>query len=385
MYEVYKETLEVLKKDQNCVIATVVGTKGSTPQKPGAKLLVRQDGSGVGTLGGGCVEGDIWFAAKELLQSGGPAQYKNYFLNEDIAARDGLVCGGTMYFLLDPIKPDAIIEDLEKIVDAYEGGSAIAMASVTKAPRNSSIRTGSRVFIYADSTLSESLGDADIDNALLSVSNDLMVHGKNTILKIGKGIEVFIEAFTTPPQLFLLGGGHISKALADLSIPFGFQVYVVDDRKEFSNKDRFPMAEETIVSSYGNWVNKVSINSNSFIIIATRGHQYDDLATEVAVKTDARYVGLLGSKRKSLMIFEELFRKGISEERIKSVRAPVGLSIGGRTPEEIALSILSEIQMFRFGGDGSPMKMSDRLFKKAKEKALKPQNPVGGFHQALVR
>lgn len=385
MYEVYKETLEVLKKDQNCVIATVVGTKGSTPQKPGAKLLVRQDGSGVGTLGGGCVEGDIWFAAKELLQSGGPAQYKNYFLNEDIAARDGLVCGGTMYFLLDPIKPDAIIEDLEKIVDAYEGGSAIAMASVTKAPRNSLIRTGSRVFIYADSTLSESLGDADIDNALLSVSNDLMVHGKNTILKIGKGIEVFIEAFTTPPQLFLLGGGHISKALADLSIPFGFQVYVVDDRKEFSNKDRFPMAEETIVSSYGNWVNKVSINSNSFIIIATRGHQYDDLATEVAVKTDARYVGLLGSKRKSLMIFEELFRKGIPEERIKSVRAPVGLSIGGRTPEEIALSILSEIQMFRFGGDGSPMKMSDRLFKKAKEKALKPQNPVGGFHQALVR
>ena len=176
MYEVYKETLEVLKKDQNCVIATVVGTKGSTPQKPGAKLLVRQDGSGVGTLGGGCVEGDIWFAAKELLQSGGPAQYKNYFLNEDIAARDGLVCGGTMYFLLDPIKPDAIIEDLEKIVDAYEGGSAIAMASVTKAPRNSLIRTGSRVFIYADSTLSESLGDADIDNALLSVSNDLMVH-----------------------------------------------------------------------------------------------------------------------------------------------------------------------------------------------------------------
>lgn len=385
MYEVYKETLEVLKKDQNCVVATVVGTKGSTPQKPGAKLLVRQDGSGVGTLGGGCVEGDIWFAAKELLQSGGPAEYKNYFLNEDIAAQDGLVCGGTMYFLLDPIKPNTIVEDLEKIVDAYEGGSAIAMASVIKTPRNSTIQVGSRVFIYADSTLSESLGDTDIDNALISVSNDLMVHGKNTILKLGKGIEVFIEAFTTPPQLFLLGGGHISKALADLSIPFGFQVYVVDDRKEFANKDRFPMAEETIVSSYRNWIDKVSINPNSFIIIATRGHQYDDLATEVAVKTEARYVGLLGSKRKSLMIFEELFRKGIPEERIKSVRAPVGLSIGGRTPEEIALSILSEIQMFRFGGDGSPMKMSDRLFKKAKDKALKPQNPVGGFHQALVR
>ena len=298
MYEVYKETIEVLKKEQNCVIATVVGTKGSTPQKPGAKLLVRQDGTGVGTLGGGCVEGDIWFAAKELLQSGGDAEIKDYFLNEDIAAQDGLVCGGTMYFLLDPIKPDEVVSDLEKIVNAYEGGSPITMASVIKAPRNSGIEIGSRVFIYADGTLSGSLGD--IDKALLSASTDLMVHGKNTILKLGKGIEVFIEAFTTPPQLFLLGGGHISKALADLSIPFGFQVYVIDDRKEFSNKDRFPMAKEAIVSSYEDWVDKVKINPNSFIIIATRGHQYDDLATEVAVRTEARYVGLLGSKRKRI-------------------------------------------------------------------------------------
>ena len=105
MREVFSEAVNLLDKGDPVVIATVIRTKGSTPQKPGAKLLVRKDGSGAGTLGGGCVEGDIWFAAKQLLKNGGGAQYKEYELNEDLAAEDGLVCGGTMYFLIDPVSP----------------------------------------------------------------------------------------------------------------------------------------------------------------------------------------------------------------------------------------------------------------------------------------
>ena len=104
MKEVIQETLRLLADEQPCVLATVVRTKGSTPQKPGAKLLVRKDGSGVGTLGGGCVEGDIWFAAKEILRRDGGPEYRDYLLNEDIAARDGLVCGGTMYFFIEPLR-----------------------------------------------------------------------------------------------------------------------------------------------------------------------------------------------------------------------------------------------------------------------------------------
>ena len=106
---VYREALTEIKKGNQCVIATVTRTKGSTPQKPGAKLLVRNDGSGAGTLGGGCVEGDIWFSAKMLLQDGGPSAITEYELNEDIAARDGLVCGGTMYFLMDPTMLSTLI------------------------------------------------------------------------------------------------------------------------------------------------------------------------------------------------------------------------------------------------------------------------------------
>ncbi|SVE00940.1 uncharacterized protein METZ01_LOCUS453794, partial [marine metagenome] len=124
MEEVFREALNLSKKGESYVIATVVDTKGSTPQKPGAKLLVREDGSGVGTLGGGCVEGDIWFAAKMLLKEGGDPTITDYLLNEEIAAREGLVCGGTMYFLIDPVlRPDVALKPTKEIVDAYDGVS----------------------------------------------------------------------------------------------------------------------------------------------------------------------------------------------------------------------------------------------------------------------
>ena len=131
MHEVFKEAMNVLGKQDPMVVATVVRTKGSTPQKPGAKLLVRNDGSGVGTLGGGCVEGDIWFAASQILKSGGKAEYREYHLNEDLAAQDGLVCGGTMYFLIDPIyESNEYKTYAEEIEEAYEGGTPVALASL---------------------------------------------------------------------------------------------------------------------------------------------------------------------------------------------------------------------------------------------------------------
>ena len=374
MYEVFKETVKVLEQGEQCVVATVVRTKGSTPQKPGAKLLVRQDGSGVGTLGGGCVEGDIWFAAKELLSGGGGTEVRDYVLNEDLAARDGLVCGGTMYFLLDPVRtPEDLLPHAREVVDAYEGGRPVAMASLLRAPRGTDTTVGSRLFVRADGTTEGTLGSPALDEQALGAARELAAHGKNTYLTTKDGAQLFVEAYTTPPTMVLMGGGHVSKAMAHLAEIFGFTIYVVDDRPEFANAERFPMAEATVVAPYEKGLDQVPVNANTFIIVASRGHRYDDLATEAAVRTPASYIGLLGSKRKSLMIFEELFRKGIPEERIREVRSPVGLNIGGRTPDEIALSIMAEIQMYRLGGDGRPMKMDEKLFAKAREKAQKPR------------
>ena len=135
MKEVIEEALNLLQKGEDCVLATVVRTRGSTPQKSGAKLLVRKDGSGVGTLGGGCVEGDIWFAAKEIMRQQGGPEFKDYYLNEDIAARDGLVCGGTMYFFLDPLRADTdYLQYGKEALDAYKGGPVVGIATIVRAP-----------------------------------------------------------------------------------------------------------------------------------------------------------------------------------------------------------------------------------------------------------
>ena len=133
MKDVFDEATNLLKDGSPLVLATVIDTKGSTPQKSGAKLLVREDGSGVGTLGGGCVEGDIWFAAIEVMKSKGGPQYRDYELNEELAAEDGLVCGGTMYFLIDPVyEPDQFLNFSEQISKAYQGNGSVALATIIK-------------------------------------------------------------------------------------------------------------------------------------------------------------------------------------------------------------------------------------------------------------
>ena len=333
-------------------------------------LLVRKDGSGVGTLGGGCVEGDIWFAAKMLLKDDGPSQVKDYYLNEEIAAGEGLICGGTMYFLLDRFT-DSIETTpfLREIIAAYNGGEPVALASVVKRRQRSKVEIGDKLLVRKDGSSQGSLGEVALERSVIERAQELMPYGRCEFLSLEGGGEIFVEAYNTPPQLILMGGGHISKAISILAENLGFAIYVIDDRSEFANKERFPSALATIVGPYDQALSQIPVSTNSFIVVATRGHQFDDMATEAAVRTEAGYVGLLGSKRKSLLIFEKLFAKGISEERIKAICAPVGLNIGGRTPEEIAMSIMAEILMWRFGGDGKSMKMDQRLFKKAKDKA----------------
>lgn len=372
LQEVFKEAILELTKGESLVVATVVRTKGSTPQKPGAKLLVRSDGSGVGTLGGGCVEGDIWFAAKELMRKSGGPEHRDYELNEDIAAQDGLVCGGTMYFLIDPIyRPGDYLKFAEEIQNAYQGGSAVALASLTKAvvDNDNTAEIGSKLLIREDGTTSGSLGDPDLDLDAAERSMDLMIHGNSEYVYADDGAEFFIEAYTTPPQLVLVGAGHVSKAISPMAKTLGFRIFVVDDRKEFANEGRFPEADIIIVNRPVQAFKELPINLNSFIIIATRGHRHDNVALEAAVRTDARYVGLLGSKRKTILIYEDLIRFGIPIGRVREIRSPIGLDINARTPEEISVSIMSEILMFKLGGTGLPKKLEERLIEKASEKA----------------
>ena len=365
MKEVIQEAVKLLESGQPGVLATVVRTKGSTPQKAGAMLLVRQDGSGVGTLGGGCVEGDIWFAAKEILRRRGGPEFKDYFLNEDVAARDGLVCGGTMYFFLEPLwSPDDYVEIGEQLIGAYEGGDAVSLATVVNVADGGK-NLGAKLLLRLDGSTVGTLGDTELDFRATEVAQRVADVGNIESFSTDDGTEVFVEGFTTPPTLVMVGGGHVGKATADLAHNLGYRVFVVDDREEFSNKERFPYAEQVVVAPYDQWPQHLDVNVNSFIVAATRGHRFDDMALESALTTRARYVGLLGSRRKNLMIYQRLSMEGVPLERLKEIHAPVGLDIGALTPEELAVSIMSEIIMVRRGGKGGPLQMDEWYVERA--------------------
>lgn len=368
MQDVFHEAVNLLEKDEQLVMATVIRTKGSTPQKPGAKLLVRKDGTGVGTLGGGCVEGDIWYAASQLMRRGGDAQYREYELNEDLAAEDGLVCGGTMFFLIDPVyRPEEYLDVAKEIDNAYEGGPSVALASLIRSA-NGLGSIGSKLFIREDGSTEGSLGDLRLDHDAVKRARNLMAMGRNEYVITDEGVEYFIEAYTTPPQLVICGGGHVSRALASHAKPLGFRLFITDDREEFANTQRFPEADIVVAKKPEDALKELPINPNTFIVVATRGHRFDNVALAAAADTPARYVGLMGSKRKTILIYEDLVRMGLDEERLREIRSPIGLDIHARTPEEIAISIMGEILMFRLGGTGQEMKLEqhriDRIISK---------------------
>ncbi len=367
MRTVYQEAAALARQNAPFVLATVVHTRGSTPQKPGAALLVRADGSTVGTLGGGCVEGDIWFAAKEALREGSGPQYKDYFLNEDIAARDGLVCGGSMYFFIEPMpSADAFSPLAREITAAYEGGPSLATATLVNSKR---MPLGGRMIVYQDGSASGTLGDPALDARAQALAVDAIPLGKSIRLATDDGDELFVQGFTSPASLILMGGGHVNLATARVALPLGFRIMVTDDRREFANKERFPMAEEVSVAPYDRGLEAFAITPNTAIVVATRGHRFDDMALEAAARSSASYVGLIGSKRKTILVYEALLKRGVPLERVRSLHAPIGLDLGGRTPEEIAVSIVAELVAFRNGHDGGAMKLEqkqiDRLVKKA--------------------
>lgn len=357
MQEIYTEAVKLISQNHPFALATVVRCKGSTPQKPGAKMLIRADGSCIGTLGGGCVEGDIWAIAMEMLRKKEPPQFRRYTLNEELAAENGLVCGGTMYFWIEPVYAgDAILSFIIPIHEAIAGGKPLALATVVKAGTGGEPPAGSKLLVYEDGETFASLGNREIEAEVLKTGRRLAALGENEYLQIA-GAEIFVEGFTTPPTLIIMGGGHVGKAVSSLAATLGYRIIIIDDREDFANPVRFPEAFRTIAADYEEGLGQVSVNLNTFIVIATRGHRHDDVALQAALRTPARYLGLLGSKRKSLLIYKNLYEKGIPLHRIQEIHAPVGLDIGALTPEEIAVSIMGEIIALRRGGEGGFMKM----------------------------
>jgi xanthine dehydrogenase accessory factor len=365
MREIYARMAELEREGRRFAVATVVRTSGSTPQVVGAKLLVDDLGRLVGTLGGGCVEGDAFVEARRVIETNEPS-LREYELTEDLAWDTGLVCGGTMWISIEPgerVLRFAGRDLLGDVLAASSGGNPVALATLMR-KRGKDIVPAGKLFVEADGKGGGTLGDHALDARAREGARDALRQGTARTITLDAETELLIEPVVGKPRLIIVGGGHVGLAIAKLAVQLDYEVTVIDDRPEFANRDRFAGVHEVVNMDMARALETMPIGWNTFIVIATRGHKLDAHCVRAAVKTNARYVGLLGSKRKTILIAQMLRGEGVAEERIRAVHAPVGLDLGGRTPSEIALSVMAELSLERYGGSGRPLRLSDDLFER---------------------
>src|SRR5580658_5631658 len=275
--DIYDEFVRLRRVGQKCAVATIVQVNGSIPSYESAKMLVREDGSFLGTVGGGCVEAEVWTAAREVIETGKP-RHLTFSLGQDAAYDNGLICGGQLNIFVEPVVPQ--------------------------------------------------------------------------------------------PRAYIFGGGHVSKSISKIANLAGFSTVIIDDREAFANPDRFPEADATYADEYESVFPKLSVTSSSYLIIVTRGHRDDMRVLRWAVSTPARYISMIGSKRKTISVIHELEKEGFARELFEKIFAPMGLEIGAESPEEIAISVVAEMIAARRLPEGEWRQSSKSIFAHEKLKAL---------------
>ena len=364
MREVYARMAELEREGRRFAVCTVVRTVGSTPQVVGAKLLVDDLGRLTGTLGGGCVEGDAFVEAKHVIETG-DAALRQYELTEDLAWDTGLVCGGTMWIAIEPGEIALRLGERDLLGDvlaASSGGRPVAIATLLR-KRGRELEPSGKLFVEMDGRSHGSVGERDADAR--SAALEALRQGTARTITLDDDHELLIEPVLSKPRLVVAGGGHVGLALATMAALLEYEVTVIDDRPEFAARERFGHGIDVIRMDMAEALRTMPMGWNTFVVIASRGHKLDAQCLREAVKRDARYVGLLGSKRKTVLIAKMLREEGVAEERIRAVHAPIGLDLGGRTPSEIALSVLAEMSMERHGGTGRPLRLPDEIHDRA--------------------
>ncbi|MFG0334796.1 MAG: XdhC family protein [Maioricimonas sp. JB049] len=340
MRDVLAGLLPAVEAGQPVVYTALVETRGSTPQKAGASMLVYEDGSQTGTLGGGCVEAEVKRRALALLQNG-TTELLSFQLNSNYGWDDGLICGGRMQMLVDPLRSRDDLAYYSQLQDVIDAGTGCTEAIVIDADK-AGLPVGTRLLFDGDGVLLARRGGEGDASRLIAALKPLSDRPRPYV----QGGVSYLPQLTRC-RLVIVGAGHIGQAVADLATDVGFGVWMIDDREEYCNPERLPRAERCLVGPIDDVLPGLEITSDTFCIIVTRGHNHDEEALYHLATTDARYVGMIGSKRKIKLIFEDLRREGIAEEQLARVRAPIGFDIGSQTVPEIAVSIVAELVAYR--------------------------------------
>lgn len=341
MRDLLAELEKAVEQKKPVCYTCLVETRGSTPQKPGAAMLIYRDGSQFGTLGGGCVEAEVKRRALRLIDAAEP-EIMTFQLDNDYGWDDGLICGGRMKVLVDPITTEedlAYFKDMNELLSGDRGCTEAIVLSPESAEGGNET---DRFLIDANSNIVAHRGQQESPAQLLTGLKPIK-NRPRPYMKSGIAYLTFHQTC----QLVIVGCGHIGQKVAELASDVGFEIIAADDREEYCNVQRFPTAKQLIVGNFDTALSDLSITGDTFIIIVTRGHNHDEEALGLLAESPARYIGMIGSKRKVKLIFEDLLKLGTPREALAKVHAPLGFDIGSQTVPEIALSIVAELVAYR--------------------------------------
>lgn len=341
MRDIVRQLLTTLAAGRAAAYCRLVETRGSTPQKAGAVMLVFADGSQAGTLGGGCVEAEVKRRAIALLADQ-RAELCKFQLDSDYGWDDGLICGGRMLVLIQPITADSAdyFRQLGEMIDAGQGATEAIVFDADAA----GLPAPTSYLLAANGTLLATL-NAPARELPPAIAQDL----KPLEIRPRPYISAGISYLPVLPRcrLIIVGGGHVGQAVAELATPLDFEVWVIDDRADVVSEARFPHADRRIAGAVDQVLPTLPIDHDTYCLIVTRGHNHDEEALFHVVNRGARYVGLIGSRRKIRLIFDDLLEQGVTRDALERVHAPLGIDIGSQTVPEIAVSIAAELVAHR--------------------------------------
>lgn len=341
---IYPELLKLLAAGERVALARVIQLTGSGPRSAGAKMLVSA-GEALGSIGGGLLEAEVKAWAKEVLASGRPL-CRTMSLSHDQAAESGMICGGQVELLVEPfdganVSDLHLFSNMERLMQSRQRGFLITAVQQS----SHQIQT---THVLLDDEGSRIFGHLEISDEPAMIDR-ARKRSQAFLWQMGT-LRFFIEPLAPLETVYVFGAGHIAESLVPLCKMVGFQVMVVDDREDFANPTRFPTADEILVpDSFSAAMDDLSIGRDGYVVIVTRGHAGDQTVLTRALRTNAAYIGMIGSRSKRDAIYRVLGEEGFSPVDLKRVRCPIGVAIGADTPQEIAVSIVAELIGVRAG------------------------------------
>ncbi|MBI4593763.1 MAG: XdhC family protein [Candidatus Rokubacteria bacterium] len=343
MAELFDHIEQLRHSTGRVAVATLVNTRGTTPRKEGAKMLVGEGGGVLGSVTiGGCVDAQVIEESAAVLDTMRP-RLLELNLGDEEAWEIGLTCGGTIEVFVEPLALDSY----ERVRQHAAGGGHGAL--VTRLDE-----AGGKLLVLDDDTVEGSLGEAFLDERFTAEAREAMARGESKTLLL-EGVRGFVEVFAPPALLLVVGAGHVAMPLTQLAKVVGYRTVVMDGRPRFATRERFPDVDELRIGIPSELIREYPLTPAAALVLVAHDYKYDLPVLRHALDSDIGYVGMLGSARRGATILKFLAEEGVSDAQLKRVHVPIGLDLGARSAPEIALAILAEIQAVRTGASGQPL------------------------------